>query len=72
MTMNTNDTQSTGTADGNHAEPAYEAVLIFDGARSLNAAAAAECPTLAANARSTDGTGEAHYAAMEDPAYASL
>ena len=60
MTRNTKDTPSTGTADGNYAEPAYEAVLIFDGVRSLNAAAAADFPTLAANARSTDGTGEAH------------
>jgi predicted DCC family thiol-disulfide oxidoreductase YuxK len=38
--MSTNDTQSTETADADHAEPAYDAVLIFDGECPLCSAAA--------------------------------
>ena len=40
--MSTDDTQSTETVDTDHAEPAYEAVLIFDG----------ECPFCSAAATS--------------------
>jgi len=38
--MSTNETQSTDTADADHAEPAYDAVLIFDGECPLCSTAA--------------------------------
>lgn len=38
--MTTTETQSTETADADHAEPAYDAVLVFDGECPLCSAAA--------------------------------
>jgi len=71
--MSTNDSQSTGVADRDYTEPAYEAVLIFDGECPLCSAAATalrRLPELGVIAWNSDAAQQFLAAQFDDPPFA--
>ena len=68
--MSTNDTQSTGTVDIDHAEPAYEAVLIFDGECPFCSAAATALPQVGVIEWNNDAAQQLLAAQFDDPPFA--
>lgn len=71
--MSTNDTQSTETVDTDHAEPAYEAVLIFDGECPFCSAAATalrQLPEIGVVEWNNDAAKQLLAAQFDDPPFA--
>jgi predicted DCC family thiol-disulfide oxidoreductase YuxK len=71
--MSTNDTQSTEPVDTDHAEPAYEAVLIFDGECPCCSAAATalrQLPEIGVVEWNNDAAQQLLAAQFDDPPFA--
>jgi len=71
--MTTNETQSTETADADHAEPAYDAVLIFDGECPFCSAAATalrQLPEIGFVEWNNDAAQQLLAAQFDDPPFA--